>query len=98
MKNTEGCIGTNGHSCADGINANYHQVVEMTDEEKTKMYQKFSKAEIIKMLISANRLIVEMNNTGTIRYMPNKSIRNDTADGFSITTTTDGRATFTLSN
>lgn len=35
----------------------YSQVVEMTDEEKQKMYNEFPKEEIIKMLISANKFI-----------------------------------------
>ena len=36
---------------------NYSQVVEMTDEEKLKMYMKLSKEELAKMLIEANKHI-----------------------------------------
>jgi len=39
------------------IKTMYSQVVEMTDEEKIKMYSKFSKAELIKMLIESNKFV-----------------------------------------
>ena len=48
-----------------------YQIIEQTLEEKVKMYQKFSKKELITMLIEANR---HLNNrpleyfTGTISY------------------------------
>lgn len=39
------------------MNTNYMQVVEMTDEEKLKMYLKEPKEKIAKMLIECNKII-----------------------------------------
>lgn len=36
---------------------NYIQIVEQTDEEKLKMYMKFTKEELAKMLIQANKIL-----------------------------------------
>lgn len=39
------------------MEANYSQLVEMTDEEKFKMYMKLSKKEIIRMHIELEKVI-----------------------------------------
>ena len=36
---------------------NYHQVVEMTHDEKVAMYMKLTKKQLIEMLIECNRLL-----------------------------------------
>lgn len=37
------------------INTTYSNVIDMSDDEKMKMYMKLSKVEIIKMLIESNK-------------------------------------------
>lgn len=39
------------------MKTNYSQVVEMTDEEKYKMYMKLSKSKIVKMHIELEKYI-----------------------------------------
>ena len=41
---------------------NYCRVVEMTHEDKVKMYNKLTKSELIEMLIEANRVIDLVTN------------------------------------
>jgi len=47
---------------------NYLSVVEMTDEEKLKMYKKCLKEELAKMLIQANKHIEMFTKQPTIIY------------------------------
>jgi len=39
-----------------------HQVVELTYEQKVKMYQEVDKEELIKMLIQANQVIASLTS------------------------------------
>lgn len=50
------------------IKTMYSQVAEMTDEEKIKMYSKFSKAELIKMLIESNRFNELLSKNQTTQF------------------------------
>lgn len=47
---------------------NYCQIIEMTDEEKTKAYMKLSKKELTRMLIECNRLL-SLQITPNILYV-----------------------------
>ncbi len=58
------------------MDTNYMQVVEMTDEEKLKMYLKEPKEKIAKMLIECNKIIGRLQpqviaKTAGIEFRPN---------------------------
>lgn len=56
---------------------NYCQVVAMTDEEKRVMYSKFSKAELIKMLIEANKFIEVLSKNQMSQFSFTDAIQKD---------------------
>lgn len=46
------------------------QVQELTKEQKVEMYMKFSKEELIEMLIENQRLLKMLDNMRTPKYVP----------------------------
>jgi hypothetical protein len=44
------------------MDCNYSQIVEMTHDEKVKMYKKLKKEELIEMLIEANNVIDSLSS------------------------------------
>ena len=54
------------------MQANYHKVVEMTDQEKFNMYMKLSKKEIVRMHIELEKSLMNtpVITIGSIPYNP----------------------------
>jgi len=52
------------------MKTNYSQVVEMTDEEKYKMYMKLSKKEIVKMHIELENMVRLFNPITNVNTWP----------------------------
>lgn len=52
------------------MDCNYSQIVEMTHDEKVKMYKKVKKDELIEMLIEANNVIDSLRTA--LKVMPFK--------------------------
>ena len=59
------------------------QIVEMTHEEKVRMYNKLSKAQLIEMLIESNRVIESFPIDGIYRRAP--AIAPDPLKGWEVT-------------
>lgn len=59
------------------------QIVEMTHDEKVRMYNKLSKREIIEMLIECNRIISAMPTT--VYTLPQTTNAPDPRRGWYIT-------------